>query len=288
MTLAHRNEDTFAETRTRAELDAEGWSDPGERVATLWLADRLRGGDLLDVGIGTGRTTSLLRLLTANYVGIDYVEEMVQTARLRHPGIDLRLADARDLIEFDQESFDLVTFSYNGIDAVDHDDRQLILASFRRVLRPGGYLMFSTLNADGPAALERPWRLNPPMGWHIGSLQPQGYSRSKQLAGELRHTVRSPGDRPKSVRNWLRLRRGVSSGDGWDMAPIGAHRFSLLVHLTRPVDICREMAVHGFDVESIIGSDEGKPIDGAKPSLDWWFHVIARKAPIPVNEGHRT
>lgn len=280
----HRNDDTFADGRTRAELDAEGWCDPGERVATLALADSVRGGRILDVGIGTGRTTSLLRLLTAEYVGIDYVEEMIKTARERHPGLDLRLSDARELTGLDDSSFDLVTFSYNGIDAVDHEDRQLIFDAFHRVLRPGGYLLYSTLNADGPVAQERPWRINPPMGWQIGSLQPQTPSGAKQFFGALKAAVHSPADRPKGFLNWWHLRSQSTSGQDWECAPMGAHRFSLVVHLTRLPEIKREMADHGFRIDRIIGSDEGVSVSAGRPD-DWWFHVIAQKPPVsPDNE----
>ena len=41
-------------------------------------------------------------------------------------------------------------FSNNGIDAVDHEGRERILAEARRVLEPGGTFYYSTLNKDGP------------------------------------------------------------------------------------------------------------------------------------------
>jgi SAM-dependent methyltransferase len=205
---------------------------------------------------------------------------MVQVARKRHPGIDLRQADARDLASFDDGSFDLVTFSYNGIDAVDHEDRQLILKSFHRVLRPGGYLMFSTLNADGPAARERPWRRNPPMPWDTGSLQPTAPSRLRRALQGLLMLKHAP-DLLAGMRNWLRLRRQERRGDGWTLAPMGAHRFGLLVHFTRPAEIRREMTAHHFAIEQIVGSDHGAPLTaGQDTSPDWWYHVIARSLPM--------
>jgi SAM-dependent methyltransferase len=275
--VAEANRSTFDDQRTQTELGAEGWCDPGERAALLRVAERARGGRILDVGVGTGRTTSLLRLLSDAYVGIDYAPAMVAAARSRHPGLDLRQDDARTLDSCADASFDLVLFSYNGIDAVDHDDRQRVLSSFGRVLRPGGLLVYSTLNVDGPVARERPWRLYPPTPWRAGTLEPDARSQPKQLLIALRDLVRHPSDRPTSLRNWRRLRPQAERGKDWELAPMGAHRFGLLVHLTGATGIRQELADHGFDLEVILGSDQGAPIGSAEPVPDWWFHVIARR-----------
>jgi ubiquinone/menaquinone biosynthesis C-methylase UbiE len=253
-------------------------------VALLQLAGRVRGGRILDVGIGTGRTTSLLRLLSDDYIGVDYVASMVATARDRHPGVDISVGDARELKGVADDSVDLAVFSYNGIDAVDHEDRQRVLASFKRTLRPGGYLLYSTFNADGPVARERPWRVNAPMPWQVGSLQPSITTPSRRAAALLREIVRHPSDRPRSIRSWMQLRGHAIRGDGWQVAPIGAHRFGLLVHLTRLPEVRREVAAHGFELVDILGSDRGDPLT-ADTSTDWWFHVIARKPLDPAGSG---
>jgi ubiquinone/menaquinone biosynthesis C-methylase UbiE len=276
MTGSLRNEDTYASTRTRMELLAEGWCDPGERAATLFIADRVRGGHLLDVGIGTGRTTSLLRLLSSNYVGIDYVAEMVEIARRRHPGVDLRHADARDLSEFGENSFDLVSFSYNGLDSVGHEDRQRVLQGFHRALRPGGCLMFSTLNADGAAPRERPWRHNPAVPWQLGSLQPSASSPLRKALRTIVNLARSPGDPLRELLNWFRIQRSGERGEDWVVGPMAAHRFGLAVHFTTLAGIRRELAEHHFKVDCIVSSDTGEALpDDASSSTDWWYHVIA-------------
>ena len=270
------NEKVFAEERSRDQLDAEGWCDPGERAASLRIADRVRGGRILDVGIGTGRTTTLLRLLSNDYVGIDYVPEMVDAARERHPGVDLHHGDARDLSAFGDGEFDLISFSYNGIDAVGHEDRQRVLKEFHRALRPGGCLMYSTLNADGPAPTERPWRLNPQTTWQLGSLKPSGSSLLRRTLRIMVRLARSPADPLRELVNWFRVQRRSTKGPDWHEGPMSAHQFGLLIHFTTLAGIRREMAEHGFKVDCIIGSDRGEILpEESNTSDDWWYHVIA-------------
>src|SRR5690348_5879799 len=64
---------------------ATGWLEPGERIAIERVADAVRGGAILDIGIGGGRTAPLLGEISKNYRGIDYSPAMVQVARRRFP-----------------------------------------------------------------------------------------------------------------------------------------------------------------------------------------------------------
>ena len=98
---------------------SQGWLDAGEQAVLLHVADSARGLPVLDVGVGAGRTTPLLRLLSSDYLGIDYTPEMIVRARRRFPDAAFEVADARDLASLSAGSFALAYFSFNGIDAVD-------------------------------------------------------------------------------------------------------------------------------------------------------------------------
>jgi SAM-dependent methyltransferase len=52
--------------------------------------------------------------------------------------------DARDLSAYYGNDCDLVIFSLNGIDSVDHDDRNQIIEEARKVIAPDGVFFFST------------------------------------------------------------------------------------------------------------------------------------------------
>src|SRR4029077_6207672 len=126
-----------------------GWTDPGEQAALQSVRADASNQPILDLGVGPGRTVSLLREISTDYVGLDYTSELVLACRQRYPEVRILHGDARDLSQFSDGSFQLVVFSFNGIDAVNAEDRLTILREARRVLRPGGALLFSTHNRNG-------------------------------------------------------------------------------------------------------------------------------------------
>ena len=68
-----------------------GFSDAGEQQAIARITQAVLDGDVLDLGIGAGRTTSILAPIARSYVGSDYSPGMVAAARAAHPDVDLRV-----------------------------------------------------------------------------------------------------------------------------------------------------------------------------------------------------
>jgi ubiquinone/menaquinone biosynthesis C-methylase UbiE len=58
------------------------------------------GMDVLDLGVGAGRTTRALQGLAGRYVGVDYAERMIDRCRVLFPDADFRVGDAADLSAF--------------------------------------------------------------------------------------------------------------------------------------------------------------------------------------------
>ena len=114
------------------------------------LRDRWASVEMLDIGVGAGRTTAYFAELTKRYVAIDFAKNMVDQAAQRFagrwPSATFAQGDATRLEAFGDASFDLVMFSYNGIDCVDFDARQSALSEMKRVCRPGGWVVFSSHN----------------------------------------------------------------------------------------------------------------------------------------------
>ena len=105
------------------------------------------GMDVLDLGVGAGRTTRALQGLAGRYVGVDYAERMIDRCRVLFPDADFRVGDAADLSAFVDGSFDAVVFAFNGIDTLHPDEsRRRCLRECHRVLRDGGVLILSRHN----------------------------------------------------------------------------------------------------------------------------------------------
>jgi SAM-dependent methyltransferase len=102
--------------------------------------------DVLDIGVGTGRTTVYLAPLAKHYIGIDFSPVFIDFVNKAMPHIQAQLGDMRDLSDFGAEEFDFVMASFNVIDVVAHNDRIKTLREVHRVLRPGGIFIFSSHN----------------------------------------------------------------------------------------------------------------------------------------------
>lgn len=101
---------------------------------------------VLDIGIGVGRTTSVIKNLCSIYIGIDYAQNMILEAKQNFPDLDLRVMNANDL-SFKDQSFDILLFSFNGIDYFPDDlSRSLFFKEAKRVLKKDGLLIFSSHN----------------------------------------------------------------------------------------------------------------------------------------------
>src|SRR5690348_6883564 len=74
-----------------------GYVDPGERAATEYLSKECRDKPILDIGVGAGRTTSLLLPISSDYIGIDYTPELLDIAVQKNPRVKYRFMDARDM-----------------------------------------------------------------------------------------------------------------------------------------------------------------------------------------------
>ncbi|MEO1145746.1 MAG: methyltransferase domain-containing protein [Cyanobacteria bacterium J06638_22] len=126
---------------------------PAEQAILDRFNHQLSSMKMLDIGIGGGRTTRVFAPLVKEYVGIDYSAEMVAACQKRFantlPSLALEVADARDMQQFADDSFDFILFSFNGIDYVPESDRLKIFETIKRIGKSGGYFCFSSHNLQG-------------------------------------------------------------------------------------------------------------------------------------------
>lgn len=125
-----------------------------ERLA--WI--RLSPARVLDAGAGTGQGLQGLRrrYRGARLVALDLSPAMLRTAARsagwwRRPGLVCGDVEA---LPFADACFDLV---FSSLAVQWCNDLERALAEFRRVLAPGGLLMFTTLGPDTLVELRRAW-----------------------------------------------------------------------------------------------------------------------------------
>ena len=261
--VQHVQESSWGASDVVSRFATRGFSDPGEEHALASLGPWARG-DVLDIGVGGGRTTELLGSGARSYTGIDISPAMLALARTRFPNRDLREGSVVDLTGFADEAFDLVVFSYNGLDALDHADRGAALASLARVCRPDGRVLFSSLNLDGVSFDERPWRVS-------------GGLFSARVRYHVGDAVRHPGTMVRSVRNYRRTRLQSEDGEGWGRRPLRAHEFRFVVHFATFGETVAEAAAAGLEVVAAYAEDGSELAPSTGRTDADYVHFVCRR-----------
>ncbi len=230
----------------------------GEKAILRRLERRLPTMDMLDIGVGGGRTTGPFAKLARRYIGIDFAPAMVEACRAKLRDVEFRVADARDLSMFPGGSFDFALFSFNGIDCLAYDDRSRVFSEIHRVLRPGGLMAFSSHNA--------------------AFLDPM------TVGGACRLALR-PGTSLRVVVRKLAFWRKLESlkrieGKSHVVVFERQHGLSVPIVYARPDCQVQALLHHGFLVQATISNATGESLDRPDHILrgsDAWLYYLAEK-----------
>lgn len=209
---------------------------PAEQIIFGKFEDQWSNFNMLDIGIGTGRTTANFAPLVKHYTGIDYAEIMLRHCRKKIPpsaNMTLLQADARDLSQFYDTPFDFIMFSLNGIDSVSHKDRIRILQEIRKLLAKDGYFFFSTHSLRG----FKNTRKRPPFKWH--SIAKSLYHWLDHFKFMRRMRTHHPDSSMDEIRN-----------KEWAILKTGDHDFKMDIYHIDPVYQLQQLDEAGFEVVS--------------------------------------
>lgn len=234
------------------------------------------GSRILDLGVGGGRTTPYLVDKACRYVGIDYSAEMVEACQRRFGACEFRIMDASDLSGFSNESFDIVVFSYNGIDCLHPQiKRWKCMRECHRVLTTEGIFILSVHNPR--SIFVRPDNL----------LIERKLRRLVEMAG-FRDKLSRVAERLLFIPSvvWVIVKTVLGRSLQKLCSPLlwrGAGYLNddvnpgLVVYSATPQRVQKELANFGFKVLKVLGGDY--PIKSSMLSTGW-FYYCASKLPV--------
>jgi SAM-dependent methyltransferase len=219
------------------------------------------GIDILDIGVEGGRTTPYLSGKAGRYLAVDYSEQMISACRERFPGLEFKVMDAADMSDIPGRTFDVVVFSFNGIGYLHPDAaRQGCLREIHRILRPGGFFIFSLHNSR--SLFERPRRAGRGLpGLVLGAI--------KSLVANARRASR----RLTSPAFW------AGSGYLWSEAHGG-----LTFYSSTPQKVFSDLQQAGF-AELVACNEEFPRAD--RPYVTRWYHYVFQKCDIVDNRAEQ-
>ncbi len=233
---------------------------PEEQAFLNEYAEQIKGRDVLDIGIGAGRSTRYLLPLAGGYIGVDYSPDMVREAAVHFPQARLEERDARDLSAYRDGQFDVVMFSFNGMDCLSHEGRMQTLAEIRRVLKPGGLFAFSAHNRDRPKG--KPYEL-------------RFLNRSKHPVRMLKNLWHYW----EGIRDWRRSLHCAVETEEYELRHDSGNFFKVPMYYISKREQTRQLAGLGFAVESIYdGNGKRAKAEEIDPASSWIFYACRKPA----------
>jgi 2-polyprenyl-3-methyl-5-hydroxy-6-metoxy-1,4-benzoquinol methylase len=197
--------------RTLPDVPAENYWFRRHLVVYEWIAERVRGGRVLDLACGEGYGSDVLARSAASVVGLDANPDAYEHARLRY--VRPNLTFERGLVETygEPDEFDAVVF----LQTIEHvHDPAAVLEHVRAILTHGGVAYISTPNVLtlAPPGAERsgnPWHLKEYRAGEFRELCEETFGHVELLGVFHARKLRAHALALKlgwdSVHRWLRL-----------------------------------------------------------------------------------
>lgn len=225
-----------------------------EAIILLRYRDAFAGKRVLDIGVGSGRTTRFLLPFAASYTGFDLSPQMIAIARRTFPRARMLELDMREIGKLTSERFDFILGPWGVLDALSPEDRLKTLSRIAGLCEPGGMFVLSSHNRNADFA-GKPPKL-------VRSKRPD-----RTLAEVFRYA--------RACRNYRRMEHLRSEHETYALYNDMAHNWQgVFYYIDREAQIA-QLADAGFQVIEVLGED-GRGIGAVDDtSSDGCLHYVA-------------
>lgn len=140
----------FLKPDVAKEYDAYYQTETGKKVNEIeesiisGLLKKIPRSEMLELGCGTGHWTNFFTNKGFNVTAMDISDEMLKLAKHKNIKADFIKSDSQD-IPFPDNSFSVVS-SITMLEFVENQEK--VLKEIYRVLKPGGWFILGSLNAN--------------------------------------------------------------------------------------------------------------------------------------------
>lgn len=245
------NLELYNTERVVAYFDSLSGLQPVERyVFEKYVSAGMR---VVDIGVGAGRTTPWLAERASRYLGVDYSSAMIDVCKAKYPKLEFKHGDATDLSFIPDSAFDAAIFSFNGIDCIPTDRGRLqCLSEMRRIVKPGGVVIFSSHNAK-----------------RLGEYPVfNGATVGRKAWRTVRAVVRTPALALRALQA-----KAFRDGAGYVFDP--SHG-GAVVFTSTPTKIAHDAHLAGLSVVEIVGGHY--PARVSQYLTNWYYYVLRASA----------
>lgn len=217
-----------------------------EAIIMIRHREAFASKSVLDIGVGSGRTTRYFLPFAASYLGTDVSPPMLELCRKTWPTADIAELDMRDLAKLAPRQFDFILATSGVLDVLTHEARLQALADCVALLAPQGLFVFSFHNRNFKKA-GRPPRL--------------------EFSGS---TIRWPLTAARFVRDCInhhKMRAFEHREEDYALLNDVVHGFRGVFYYTDRATQTRQIEAVGLSLVEVVG-DDGRTLKGCADDRD--------------------